>query len=175
MESGSRVWSAFSADPREPASAELRASDADRDHALDVLREAYADGRLTHDEFDARSAAVLSSRTLGGLVQPLVDLVVATSVSTVRRTINRASLREQAVAEYQRDLRDARNGWLAISGLTVAIWGASAVATGGLPFFWPIFPSLGVGVGFFLTFLNREERIEAIEDKASQRRERDSD
>jgi hypothetical protein len=46
---------------------EVRASDADRDRVVDVLRDAVGDGRLTADEFDERLEAALSSRTLGEL------------------------------------------------------------------------------------------------------------
>ncbi|MFI5425992.1 DUF1707 domain-containing protein [Aeromicrobium sp. UC242_57] len=172
MASGAEIWSGFSADPREPDAALLRATDADRDHAVTVLRDAYADGRLTRDEFEARSAEVLGTRLVGGLAALLTDLVVATPAPVVRQAANRSSLQVQAVTQYQRDLRDARNGWIFVSGLCVAIWGATSIASGGLLFFWPIFPSLGVGIGYFSMQLNRESRIEAIEDKIAAKRRR---
>jgi hypothetical protein len=51
-------------EPPEPASSpDLRASDADRDRVIDVLRAATADGRLTADEFSERMEAALASRT----------------------------------------------------------------------------------------------------------------
>ena len=53
---------------------EVRASDADRDRVLDVLRDAAADGRLTAAEFDERMQAALSSRTLGELAVLTADL-----------------------------------------------------------------------------------------------------
>jgi Domain of unknown function (DUF1707) len=56
------------------AAPEVRASDADRDQVVDVLRDAAADGRLTVDEFDERMAAALSSRTLGELAPLTADL-----------------------------------------------------------------------------------------------------
>jgi len=45
----------------------LRASDADRDRVVDVLRAALAQGRLTRDEFTARMGRALQSRTWGEL------------------------------------------------------------------------------------------------------------
>ncbi len=57
------------------ATPEVRASDADRDRVVDVLRDAAADGRLTVDEFDERMAAALSSRTLAELAPLTADLV----------------------------------------------------------------------------------------------------
>lgn len=171
MSSGSRVWSGFSADPREPGNAAIRASDADRDHALDVVREAYADGRLTREEFDARSADVLGVRTLGEVIPVLRDLVVSPPMAP-RVSSAAGSIHAQAVREYQRDLRDARHGWIFVSALCVGIWGATSIGGGGPYFFWPIFPSLGVGLGFFMMRLNRESRIEALEDKIAAKRRR---
>jgi len=52
----------------------MRASDADRDRVLDVLRDAAGDGRLTAAEFDERMQAALSSRTLGELAVLTADL-----------------------------------------------------------------------------------------------------
>jgi hypothetical protein len=59
---------------------EVRASDADRDRVVDVLRDAAADGRLTVDEFDERMEAALSSRTLGELAPLTADLGVGPPV-----------------------------------------------------------------------------------------------
>lgn len=53
---------------------EVRASDADRDRVLDVLRVAMGDGRLTADEFGERMEAALSARTLDGLAVLTADL-----------------------------------------------------------------------------------------------------
>lgn len=52
-----------------------RASDADRDQVLDVLRSAAGDGRLTADEFTERMEAALSSRLLSELAVLPADLV----------------------------------------------------------------------------------------------------
>jgi hypothetical protein len=53
----------------------VRASDADRDRVIDVLRAATADGRLTADEFSERMEAALSSRTFRELAPLTADLV----------------------------------------------------------------------------------------------------
>jgi hypothetical protein len=45
----------------------IRASDADREHAIGMLRDGYATGRLTLAEFDERTTAALASRTWGEL------------------------------------------------------------------------------------------------------------
>jgi hypothetical protein len=62
--------------PSEPGmSPEMRASDADRDRVMDVLREAVGDGRLTAEEFEERLEAAMSSRTYGELAELTADLV----------------------------------------------------------------------------------------------------
>ena len=63
-------------EPPEPVPApDVRASDADRDRVIDVLRAATADGRLTADEFSERMEAALSSRTFRELAPLTADLV----------------------------------------------------------------------------------------------------
>ncbi|QOV34959.1 DUF1707 domain-containing protein [Streptomyces ferrugineus] len=52
----------------------LRASHADRDRVVDVLRIAAGDGLLTADELDERLEAALSARTLGELSVLTADL-----------------------------------------------------------------------------------------------------
>ncbi len=160
--SGGEVWARFAADPRDPAAADLRAADSDRDVVLDVLRDAFADGRLTRAEYDDRVDAGLNIRVLGGVAPVIGDLVLQAGTSRRRAT---GDLHDQAVTKYRRDLRDARNGWLFVSGTTVAVWGATSVAGGGAYFFWPIFPVIGVGIGWFSMRLNAESRIEDTEEK----------
>ncbi|WP_411151288.1 DUF1707 domain-containing protein [Streptomyces sp. A30] len=56
------------------SSPELRASHADRDRVVDVLRIAAGDGRLTAEELDERLEAALTARTMGELAVLTVDL-----------------------------------------------------------------------------------------------------
>jgi hypothetical protein len=56
------------------ASLQLRASHADRDRVVDVLRIAAGDGRLTSEELDERLEATLSARTMGELSVLTADL-----------------------------------------------------------------------------------------------------
>jgi DUF1707 SHOCT-like domain len=53
---------------------EQRASDADRDTAVDILCEAVAEGRLTLAELDERAGAALSARTVCELAALIADL-----------------------------------------------------------------------------------------------------
>ncbi|MFJ9033681.1 DUF1707 domain-containing protein [Streptomyces sp. NPDC102274] len=56
------------------SSPELRASHADRDRVVDVLRVAAGDGRLTAVELDERLEAALSARTVSELTVLTADL-----------------------------------------------------------------------------------------------------
>jgi len=58
------------------AGPELRASHADRDRTVEVLRDAAGDGQLTADELDERVEAALSARTRSELVELTADLRV---------------------------------------------------------------------------------------------------
>jgi len=168
MASGKAVWSAFSADPRDPASADLKATDADRDVAADALREAYADGRLTRHEYDERSATALGARTIGTFLPLLVDLLPAGQAAAIHDPS--ADLRAKAVQRYERDLHDARNGWMFVSVVTLVIWGVTSLASGQWLFFWPVFPIVGVGIGYVSTRANAESRIERYEEKIAETR-----
>ncbi len=63
---------------------QMRASDADRDRVMEVLRVAAGDGRLTPDELDERLEAALSSRTLGELAALTADLVAGPEMAMAR-------------------------------------------------------------------------------------------
>ena len=63
------------ADP--PGSPALRASDADRDRVIELLRAAVADGRLDQAEFDERLDAALAARTINTLAPLTADLIAA--------------------------------------------------------------------------------------------------
>ncbi|MFI6818230.1 DUF1707 domain-containing protein [Nonomuraea sp. NPDC050328] len=60
-------------DPSRPPA--LRASDAERDRIIDVLRAAVTDGRLEPVEFDERVDAALAARTVEALAPLVADLV----------------------------------------------------------------------------------------------------
>ena len=53
---------------------QMRAADADRDRVAGILGEAYTEGRLSKDEYDARLEAALSARTYADLDQVVTDL-----------------------------------------------------------------------------------------------------
>jgi hypothetical protein len=52
----------------------LRASHADREQVIDVLKVAFVQGRLTKDELDTRTGQVFSARTYADLAAVTADL-----------------------------------------------------------------------------------------------------
>jgi hypothetical protein len=61
----------------EPGGSLVRASDADRDRAVDALAAASAEGRLSLEEYSERSEAALIASTLGDLASLTADLPAA--------------------------------------------------------------------------------------------------
>jgi hypothetical protein len=56
------------------AQGQLRSSRADREQAIDVLKSAFVQGRLSKDEFDLRVGQVLASRTYADLAALTADV-----------------------------------------------------------------------------------------------------
>jgi Domain of unknown function (DUF1707) len=52
----------------------ILASDKERESVVDVLRDAYTDGRLTPDEFEERTATAYAARTWADLRELIGDL-----------------------------------------------------------------------------------------------------
>ncbi|HXC85690.1 MAG TPA: DUF1707 domain-containing protein [Trebonia sp.] len=61
-------------DERAARRASLRASHADREHVVDIMKDAFVQGRLTKDEFDSRVAHALAARTHADLATLSADL-----------------------------------------------------------------------------------------------------
>ena len=154
------VWDEFEFDPRSPNHGSLRASDADRDVAHRALGSAYADGRLTREEFDQRSEAVLGARTLAELPVLLDDLVPAVDPwarSSVVPVEDPAALQARAVAAYRADVREGLWGFVSASIICWVIWGVTSA--GGFP--WPVFVMLGTGLHVLRLLVMRRDQIES--------------
>ncbi|RFU39923.1 DUF1707 domain-containing protein [Actinomadura logoneensis] len=117
--------------PENPPS--LRASDADRDRTIDVLRGAVSDGRLDPAEFDERLTAALTARTMEALSALTADLGASPAVSPPavpvpdRLTIRErhGSVRREGPWTLPRRL-EVRTAWSGVLlDLTSAVRGAS--------------------------------------------------
>jgi len=62
------------ADGTAGARGQLRTSHADREQAIDLLKAAFVEGRLTKDEFDLRVGQAIGSRTYADLAAVTADL-----------------------------------------------------------------------------------------------------
>lgn len=81
-------------EPRaEAASAGLRASRADRERVIDLLKAMFAQGRLDRDEFDARIGQALASRTYGELAAVTAGIPAEQTGALPRRPPVRARRR----------------------------------------------------------------------------------
>lgn len=157
MNGSGDIWSSFTHDPRPPANAVLRASDADRDVVQQVLVEAYADGRLDREEFDSRSEAAGTARKLGDL-PPLVADLVARVPRNHSALVPADELQRRAVAKYRSDRREAFLGFLGPSLICVVIWFVLGMGSG---FFWPGFVIAGTGINLIRTLVMRQDMIDS--------------
>ena len=75
------------------AAAGLRASRADRERVIDLLKAVFAQGRLDRDEFDARIGQALASRTYGELAAVTAGIPAGLTAALPRRPPARARRR----------------------------------------------------------------------------------
>jgi hypothetical protein len=170
------VWSSFTHDPRDRQYQALRASDQDRSVLLQVLSDAYADGRLDRDEFDERSDAARTVRTLGDIDPLLRDLVPAKPEpggSLV--AASRSDLERLAHQHWQAKRREAVFSFVGASTLSTAIWFATGFGDDGWEpyFFWPAFIIILSLLNLIRTAATRQEIVNGEIRRLERRREKD--
>ena len=157
------TWERFEHDPRSAQAARLRASDRDRELAIEVLGQAYADGRLDHAEYDARSTAATTAKVLADLVPQLEDLVPDTPYASLAPGtsgfVARPDLHGQAVRMWAKDRREALTGLVGITVITCTIW--AVTMWGGFP--WPLFPMLAAAVNLLRIQMQEQDMVESHE------------
>jgi hypothetical protein len=124
-------------DPRCPRTVELRprsgrASDAEREHHVELLREHAAQGRLTIDELSGRLDRAYGAVTREELAVLVEDLPPCERLAALPRMRTRPRVPAHWAA------------FLAANVLLIAIW-----ALTGAGYFWPAWPLLGWGFGLF--------------------------
>ena len=125
-------WSGFRHDPRQLEHAGLRAAQADRERALGLVSEAYADGRLDRDELEARVEHLSGRLTLGELTLLVADLEPTTAPHH-EASGGTASTRRPSLAEL-----------VVLLGSSLAcllVWQLS-----GRGFFWPLWVFVYTGL-----------------------------
>jgi hypothetical protein len=149
-------WESFRLDPRQPGHASMRASDADREIVRTLLADAFADGRLTREEYDDRLNTLYDSRTLGEVSSLVTDLVPPDGPPKVPAPLRREDMRTRGARKWRKDVEESFAAFLVPSIICTVIW--IAVAGGG--FFWPAFPMLFLGINLVKTVVQRESVIE---------------
>jgi hypothetical protein len=134
----------------------MRASDADREVVRTVLADAYADGRLTREEYDGRLSTLYDSRTLGALPALVTDLEPLDTPAPAPVARPDTDLRTRGARKWRKDVEESFGAFLIPSVICVVIWIA---ATGG-GFFWPAFPMLFLGLNLIRTVAQRESIID---------------
>jgi hypothetical protein len=158
MTDPNEFWSSFTLDPRSPEHAPMRASDRDRNLVHQALADAYADGRLDQEEFESRTSATTTAKTLGNLVALVEGLVPTSWVPATRARsslMSDAEIRQRAVTEWRDARRNALWGFISVSLVCWVIW---AVTSQGFP--WPVFVMLGTGLHVGRIQFTRQAMIE---------------
>lgn len=104
------------------AKGQVRASDSERERAVEALRHFFADGRITSHEFEERVERAYDASTRGELEALFVDLPsprIRRRGQALRRA-NKAALRKHTTV------------YLAVNGGLVALWAATGAGA-----FWP--------------------------------------
>ena len=169
-------WARFTQDPRNPGAAALRASDRDRDVVIQVLAEAYADGRLDKQEYDERAEASSRAKTLGELPPLIADLVPQEPRGPSRdlALATPHELDERAVAAYQASRRNAVSGMVIPTVITFVIWFAINFGPNGWQFSfpWPVFVLLGTGINVLRVLLHKQDLIAEEREKLEKKQRR---
>ena len=134
----------------------MRASDADREIVRAMLADAYADGRLTREEYDDRLNTLYASRTLGEVPSLVTDLVPPDGPPMTPAPPPPADLRTRGARKWRRDVEESFAAFLVPSIICTVIW----IAVSGRGFFWPVFPILFLGLNLVKTVVQRESIIE---------------
>ena len=119
--------------------ASLRASDADREHVVNVLRQHHGDGRIDVNEFTERMQIAFEAKTLGELEALTKDL------PRLPPPLPEDPRPEAAAVMRWRFYRHLFSyAW--VNGFLILLWLVVSIAAGRLLFFWPIWTLVGWGV-----------------------------
>ena len=118
-------------------SPDMRAGDEDRDRTVSLIREAYAEGRLTTDEFQQRMDQAHQSKTYGELAALTTDLPAMPTPGAPPAAATSGTV---ATPDRQRaDLRKAWAAWAGVSILVNVIWAATWISNpDSSHYYWPI-------------------------------------
>jgi hypothetical protein len=143
----------------------MRAADADRERVVAVLQEAFAQGRITVDEFQERSDQAYASKTLGDLAPLTADLPAhdltrptgAVEPSPASGAGHRfgsgswspAAMDSRKAVRRAQEIRAIWSTWVTVTIFTTVIW-----LLAGTGYFWPIWPIGFLGAGALARTIN---------------------
>ena len=136
----------------------MRAGDEDRDRTITVLREAFAEGRLTQDEFQQRLGKAQDAKTYGELNTLVSDLPVQSPVPPPPAApVPSGSAQVPVEEDDSRNLRAGWYSWLGVSILVNVIYFATWITGGGgsAPYYWPIWVMGPWGAAMIIATLNK--------------------
>jgi DUF1707 SHOCT-like domain len=152
---------------------DVRASDRDREAAVERLRSALNEGRLNVLEYDERLARAYQSVTYGELADLFVDLPApgSSSASAAEREVtpSRRSPKPMpaspgALAFLPTSIKVLWTIWLTAVSINLIIWVLVSVSNVDLVYFWPMWVAgpagaglLGVSTGAVLARRSRYE------------------
>ena len=110
----------------------IRASDKERESVVDVLRDAYTEGRLTLEEFDERTSAAYASKTWADLRELTADLPVepVLGADLSQRHVASQRVAEQVVPSVPRPRHGGRDRPLGRLLPVIFIWIMLSAAAG---------------------------------------------
>jgi hypothetical protein len=161
---------------------EVRASDSDRQAAVERLRAALDEGRLNLFEYDDRLARAYQAVTYGDLADLFVDLPKPGTVSKLDAPpvapARRVASSPGVVTGLPLALKILWTIWLGVMLINVTVWLLTSVSNGEIDNFWPIWflvpgaALLGVSVG--VTAIMRSRRsAQLAKALAAERRRRE--
>jgi len=124
----------------------MRASDRDRQQAVDRLRRALEDGRLTMDEYVDRMEAAYQATTYGELAPLCADLPATDARAAAPPA---AFTRAGYLAGLPAVLKVLWVKWLVIVSINVAVWALVSGTSGHLAYPWPVWVAGPCGAALF--------------------------
>lgn len=139
--------------PRMTMSPDMRAGDEDRDRTVSLIREAFAEGRLTNDEFQERMEQAQQARTFGELAALTTDLPAVFPPPSASTSSAVAAPADES------NWRKGWGSWLGVSVIVNVIWAATWIShPSQVPYYWPIWVMGPWGAVMLIGWLNRRGR-----------------
>jgi hypothetical protein len=129
------------------ATGNVRATDRDRDAAVQRLGDALSEGALDTAEHRRRLHQALTATTHGDLDRLTADLPPSQAARHRADTARRAA---KAAAD-RRAWNNEWGYWLAGAAIMTAIWAATALRAGEWTFYWPAAP-LGIWAAVLISY-----------------------